>query len=83
SLPEQSDIDSLEAALYSDFAVRLPIQQWLAEDDKLYEETLRSKILDQIVAAFYDKEELAGAEALRAFEKQMPMPVLDDMWKDH
>ncbi|RJT63956.1 hypothetical protein D6C67_25455, partial [Escherichia coli] len=37
SLPEQWDIEGLEAALYSDFAVRLPIQQWLDEDDKLYE----------------------------------------------
>ncbi|WP_446941324.1 preprotein translocase subunit SecA [Pseudomonas aeruginosa] len=83
SLPEQWDIEGLEAALYSDFAVRLPIQQWLDEDDKLYEETLRSKILEQIVAAYYEKEELAGAEALRAFEKQMLLRVLDDLWKDH
>ena len=29
------------------------------------------------------KEELAGAEALRAFEKQMLLRVLDDLWKDH
>ena len=35
--------------------MRLPIQQWLDEDDKLYEETLRSKILEQIVAAYYEK----------------------------
>ncbi|MEG6656149.1 SEC-C metal-binding domain-containing protein, partial [Pseudomonas aeruginosa] len=48
-----------------------------------YEETLRSKILEQIVAAYYEKEELAGAEALRAFEKQMLLRVLDDLWKDH
>lgn len=83
SLPEQWDIVGLEAALNSDFNVQLPIQQWLDEDDKLYEDTLRSKILDILVAHYREKEELAGAEALRSFEKQMLLRVLDDLWKDH
>ncbi|MNP09082.1 preprotein translocase subunit SecA [compost metagenome] len=83
SLPEQWDISGLEAALFSDFGLKLPIQQWLDEDDKLYEETLREKILTLLVAAYNEKEELAGAEALRTFEKQMLLRVLDDLWKDH
>lgn len=41
SLPEQWDIPGLEAVLYSDFGTRLPVQQWLDEDEKLYEETLQ------------------------------------------
>ena len=41
SLPEQWDVAGLEAALQSEFGVRMPIQQWLDEDDHLYEETLR------------------------------------------
>ena len=44
SLPEQWDVAGLEAALQSDFGVALPIQQWLDEDDHLYEETLREKL---------------------------------------
>ncbi|MDG9929914.1 MULTISPECIES: preprotein translocase subunit SecA [Pseudomonas] len=83
SLPEQWDIAGLEAALHSDFGLRLPIQQWLDEDEKLYEETLREKILAELTAAYAEKEELAGAEALRTFEKQMLLRVLDDLWKDH
>ena len=83
SLPEQWDITGLEMALYSDFGLRLPIQQWLDEDDKLYEETLREKILAELLAAYHEKEELAGVEALRTFEKQMLLRVLDDLWKDH
>jgi preprotein translocase subunit SecA len=83
SLPEQWDIAGLEAALYSDFALRLPIQQWLDEDDKLFEDTLRAKILDELVAAYNEKEVEAGAEGLRSFEKQMLLRVLDDLWKDH
>ncbi|MBB4818798.1 preprotein translocase subunit SecA [Pseudomonas alcaligenes] len=83
SLPEQWDITGLEMALYSDFGIKLPIQQWLDEDDKLFEDTLREKILEQLTIAYNEKEELAGAEALRSFEKQMLLRVLDDLWKDH
>ncbi len=83
SLPEQWDIAGLESALYSDFGLRLPVQQWLDEDERLYEEVLRERILKDLVAAYHEKEDLAGAEALRTFEKQIVLRVLDDAWKDH
>ena len=83
SLPEQWDIPGLEAVLYSDFGARLPIQQWLDEDEKLYEETLREKIMQALLADYREKEELAGPEALRTFEKQIALRVLDDLWKEH
>ena len=83
SLPEQWDVTGLEAAIESGFGVKLPIQQWLDEDDHLYEETLREKLLSELIAAYNEKEEQAGAEALRTFEKQIVLRVLDDLWKDH
>ena len=83
SLPEQWDIAGLEEALYAGFNLRLTIQQWLDDDHKLYEETLRERILQELVAAYNEKEELASAEALRTFEKQILLRVLDDLWKDH
>ncbi|MCE5983415.1 MULTISPECIES: preprotein translocase subunit SecA [Pseudomonas] len=83
SLPEQWDVAGLEASLASDFGVKLPIQQWLDEDDHLYEETLREKLMAELLAAYNEKEEQASAEALRTFEKQILLRVLDDLWKDH
>jgi len=83
SLPEQWDIAGLEEVLYSDFGTRLPVQQWLDEDDKFYEENLRERILQALIEAYNEKEEMAGAEALRTFEKQIVLRVLDDLWKDH
>ena len=83
SLPEQWDIAGLEATLYSDFGLKLPIQQWLDDDHKLYEETLRARILEELLKAYNEKEEQASAEALRTFEKQILLRVLDDLWKDH
>ncbi|WP_236232107.1 preprotein translocase subunit SecA [Pseudomonas juntendi] len=83
SLPEQWDVAGLEASLASDFAIKLPIQQWLDEDDHLYEETLREKLLNEITTAYTEKEDQAGLDALRTFEKQILLRVLDDLWKDH
>jgi preprotein translocase subunit SecA len=83
SLPEQWDIAGLEEALQSSFNLRLPIQQWLDDDQKLYEETLRERILQALVDAYNEKENEASAEALRTFEKQILLRVLDDLWKDH
>ncbi|WP_276488523.1 preprotein translocase subunit SecA [Ectopseudomonas mendocina] len=83
SMPEQWDVAGLEATLQSDFGIKLPIQQWLDEDDKLYEETLRERILAELLAAYNEKETQASAEALRTFEKQILLRVLDDLWKDH
>jgi preprotein translocase subunit SecA len=83
SMPEQWDVAGLESTLQSDFGIKLPIQQWLDEDDKLYEETLRERILAELIAAYNEKETQASAEALRTFEKQILLRVLDDLWKDH
>ncbi len=83
SLAEQWDLPGLEQALYSDYGLRLPIQQWLDEDDNLHEDGVRARISEQLLAAYQEKEEQAGAETLRTFEKQILLRVLDDLWKDH
>jgi preprotein translocase subunit SecA len=83
SLPEQWDIAGLEEAIFTRFNLRLPIQQWLDDDHKLYEETLRARILEELITAYNEKEIEASAEALRTFEKQILLRVLDDLWKDH
>ena len=83
SLAEQWDLPGLEQVLYSDYGLRLPIQQWLDEDDNLHEDGVRARISEQLLAAYQEKEEQAGAETLRTFEKQILLRVLDDLWKDH
>ncbi|MCL4135090.1 UNVERIFIED_CONTAM: hypothetical protein GTU68_053906 [Idotea baltica] len=83
SLAEQWDIVGLELAIDTNFGLKLPINQWLDDDDKLYEETLRERILQKIIEAYAVKEEQASAESLRTFEKQILLRVLDGLWKDH
>lgn len=83
SLQEMWDVSGLEEHLTSEFSIQIPVQQWLDEDDKLYEEPLREKIKQHLLDDYQSKEELAGADVLRMFEKQMLLRVLDDKWKEH
>ncbi|WP_148861795.1 preprotein translocase subunit SecA [Marinobacter fonticola] len=83
SMAEQWDVAGLEAQLQSEMAIELPIQAWLDEDNRLYEERLRERILEEIVKAYAEKEQVAGAEAMRNFEKQVFLQVLDTLWKEH
>jgi len=83
SMPEQWDVAGLEAQLQSEMAIDLPVQKWLDEDSKLYEESLRQKILDAIVSEYQAKEAIAGPESMRKFEKQVFLQVLDTLWKEH
>ncbi|MCW8886596.1 MAG: preprotein translocase subunit SecA [Motiliproteus sp.] len=83
SLEEQWDVPGLEKQISTDLNLQLPVQQWLDEDDHLHEETLRSKILDAVIAAYQEKEEIVGTESIRMFEKQVMLQVLDTLWKEH
>ncbi|MDN2481990.1 preprotein translocase subunit SecA [Vibrio agarivorans] len=83
SLEDMWDVSGLEERLKGDFDLHLEIQTWLDEDDKLYEEALREKILEASVEAYKQKEEVVGAQVLRNFEKSVMLQTLDTLWKEH
>ncbi|WP_100656581.1 preprotein translocase subunit SecA [Alteromonas flava] len=83
SLEEIWNVADLEVRLKGDFAVDLPLQQWLDEDDKLYEEKLRERILGAITDAYKAKEDVVGPQVLRQFEKAVMLQNLDSHWKEH
>lgn len=83
SLEEQWDVPGLETRLRQDFALDLPIQHWLEEDNQLHEDNLRERILDAAKQEYAQKESLAGAETMRNFEKGVMLQTLDEMWKEH
>jgi preprotein translocase subunit SecA len=83
SLAEQWDVEGLEKSLQAEFAIALPLQQWLDEDDGLHEEGLREKIMSAISESYAQKEALVGVEGMRTFEKQVMLQVLDTLWKEH
>jgi len=83
SLAEMWDIPGLEERLKQDFLIELPITQWLADDNKLYEEKLRERIEQAVEQAYKQKEEQVGDSVLRQFEKAIMLQSLDQHWKDH
>ncbi|MCW8107074.1 preprotein translocase subunit SecA [Alteromonas ponticola] len=83
SLEEMWDVPALEERLKADFAVDLPVQKWLDDDDKLYEEKVRERILTHIEEAYKEKENAVGEGVLRQFEKAVMLQNLDSHWKEH
>jgi preprotein translocase subunit SecA len=82
SVPEQWDVEGLQQAIDTEFATHQNIQQWLDEDDQLYEEQLKLKI-DEILTADYADKCRAVGDKMRTFEKQITLQILDGLWKDH
>jgi len=82
SIEEQWNILGLERSLESDFGVKLAIQKWLDDDDKLYEEPLRERIVKEFDGFYTAKAERFGP-LIRTLEKQIMLQVLDALWKEH
>ncbi|CAH9063574.1 Protein translocase subunit SecA [Pseudoalteromonas holothuriae] len=83
SLAEMWDIPGLEERIKGDFLIELPVAQWLADDEKLYEEKLRDRISEELDSAYKQKELMVGPDVLRQFEKAVMLQSLDQHWKDH
>ena len=82
SIPEQWDIEGLEQAIETQFGRKLPVQQWLDEDERLFEESLREKIIADLNDDYARKSALVG-EKMRLLEKQIVLQILDNLWKEH
>lgn len=83
SMEEEWDIPGLEQRLESDFNIKLPIQQWLAEDNTLHEEILRERIQAAFKETYQRKEEQVTPQIMRQFEKAVMLQTLDTSWREH
>tara|TARA_R110000744_G_scaffold46845_4_gene103404 strand:+ start:1880 stop:4609 length:2730 start_codon:yes stop_codon:yes gene_type:complete len=83
SLSEMWNVSGLEEHFKSEFLLDIPLQKWIDEDDKLYEEKIRERILEEVNNAYKAKEEIVGPDVLRQFEKAVMLQNLDSHWKEH
>jgi preprotein translocase subunit SecA len=83
SLIEQWDIPGLTEEFATQFGLEMPIQEWLDDDESLYEETLLEKIIDEAISRHDEKIGVVGDDTMRRFEKQVLLQILDHQWKDH
>lgn len=83
SLEEMWDVAGLEERFKGEFLLEMPVKNWLEEDDKLYEEKLRERILEEVASAYKSKEDIVGPQVIRQFEKAVMLQNLDSHWKEH
>ncbi len=83
SMEEQWDVAGLQEAMREEFGLTLDIQSWLDADDELHEEPLRKRLLEEVEAAYKEREASIGSEIMRDLEKRIMLYVLDTQWKDH
>ena len=82
SLEEQWDVPGLEKALATDFSLQLPLGEWLEADNRLDEETLRQRIVENAQADYEARYAHVGQQ-MREVERQIMLQVLDNQWKEH
>jgi preprotein translocase subunit SecA len=83
SVEEMWDVDGLMEAIARDFAVRVDVKAWMAQDENLNEEDLRKRVLAEIDQAYEAKERQYGAEVMRHIEKAIMLQQLDSHWREH
>ncbi len=83
SMAEQWDVAGLTQALAGEFLLDCPVQQWLDADERLDEQGVRDRILQAADQSYAAKEQLAGAENLRNFERGILLQSLDNHWREH
>ena len=83
SLEETWKLPELEEGLRRNFSLDAPVREWLKADDKMFEETLREKIVDLARANFKQKCDLIGKESTIALQKTVMLQCLDQLWKEH
>ncbi len=78
---EDWDVEGLHNALKADYAAEFPLQQWL--DEGVDVDELEGRIIEGLGAICDYKEEIAGTESMRGFEKAVMLQTLDHYWKEH
>jgi preprotein translocase subunit SecA len=83
SLDETWDIQGAGNALQQEFGQQIDLQQWLDTDDDMGEDQLRTKVTSYLEQVHEEKEQLAGSDSVRFFEKHVMLNRLDYHWKEH
>jgi preprotein translocase subunit SecA len=83
SMEEQWDIKALEQVMTEEFKIDAPISKWVEQDNHMQPEAIKQKLLDLNLNSYQEKENVAGADAMRQFEKSVLLQTLDNHWREH
>ena len=76
------NLEGIENSLVNIFGHNFLIRDWLKEDKNLDEDVLITRIFNQSTSLYKEKGNNIGP-AMRDFEKQILLQIIDNSWKDH
>ena len=83
SMEEMWDLDGLVAQLELMTGDNFDIHGWLEAEPEIPIESIKNRVLDTLEQNYREKEQKAGVENLRQFEKAIVLQKLDEHWKEH
>jgi len=83
SVEEQWDTPGLEKTLAGEFGLRLPLQDWLKQEENLDEERLRARIVEAASVFYEEKFSSVEAQRVRDYERVIMLNFLDSHWREH
>ena len=82
SVEEQWDVPSLEKTLAAEYQLHLPVNEWLKEPE-LTSETIGERVREAALKLYASKDDIAGPNVVRHFERAIMLQILDTQWRDH
>ena len=83
SLEEMWDLPGLTAELERLTNETFDVKAWLDEDPNIPESEISKRIVSKLEESYAIKEQAAGEQGLRDFERYVMLKALDDHWKEH
>ncbi|MFN6964295.1 MAG: preprotein translocase subunit SecA [Pyrinomonadaceae bacterium] len=80
--PDQWDVDTYAAEIEAIYAID-PARDAGVDFKRMNPMEIEEAIWAKAIASYEEKEKLAGAESLRAYERYIMLNIIDSQWKDH
>jgi preprotein translocase subunit SecA len=80
--PDKWEIDTYAAEIESIYAVD-PARHAGVDFDEMRPDEIEESIWRKAISNYEEKEKMAGAESLRAYERYIMLNIIDSQWKDH
>ena len=80
--PDKWDVDTYAAEIESIYAVD-PAKDANVDFHKMTPAEIEEAIWQKATKSYEEKEKMAGAESLRAYERYIMLNIIDSQWKDH
>ena len=83
SVEEQWDLPALEKALREEWAIELPLVDWVAKADAVEAEDVAERVRETAREAFAAKVEQVGEQNFTSFERVVLLQTIDSQWREH